>query len=427
MQEHTSACTFQLVWLQCICHLKEDIHLKKKLITGIAAAAVLTSTAIPAINHFPIAQSAQNHNALAATAAETAFLKKASRQAQKASKKYGVYPSVMIAQAIVESDWGQSTLATEANNLFGMKADDNWTGASLTLRTREENSKGKSYYINAAFRKYLTYEGSFDDNGKKLRLGVSWQPTRYSGAWIENASSYLAATKALTGTYATDHKYNQTLNSRITQYDLTQYDPVISNTVKSYKVGKSVSTYVWPTDHSVSAKESSVKRGQRVNVDKTITYYDGSKRMHIKNKGWVDGNTFSKSTALPASQSPKGVVSKNLMHDASVYDSKGKRIKKAGVLRAYRVLKTYGTKTIKGRKFYRIGKNSYVVAGNIDGDLRILSHDSCIYNGSGNRDNNLLYKKGRSVATFGSAVKIMGTKYYIVGIHQFIKAANFAK
>lgn len=397
------------------------------------AAATILSTAAPVINNLQITQNAKVQKAEAATSVESAFLKKAAKQAQKASKKYGVYPSVMIAQAIVESGWGQSTLATEANNLFGMKANDGWDGATYTAKTREETSSGKSYYINAAFRKYSSYEGSFDDNGKKLRLGVTWQPDRYKGAWIENASTYAAATKALTGTYATDHRYNLSLNERITKYDLTKYDPQISTQTKSYNVEKSGATYAWPTDHSVSAKSGSVKKGQTVTVDKTITYYNGSQRMHIAGKGWVNSTLFkagSQSSTEAVSQAPKNSdakVSKNLMHNAYVYDSKGKRITNVKTLKEDNVIDTYGTKTIKGKKYYRIGENQYIAAGNIDGTMRLLKHNAYVYNEYGNRDNNLKYKKGRSVATYGGAVKIAGKKYYKVGIREYVKKANFAK
>ncbi|HCX39735.1 MAG TPA: N-acetylmuramidase, partial [Lactobacillus acetotolerans] len=215
--------------------------MKKRLFTGFAAAVMLTSTAIPVTNKL-IAKTPVGTKKVSAASTSSAFLDTAAKQAQKASKKYGLYPSVMIAQAIVESNWGQSGLAVNANNLFGMKADDSWMGPTYTSKTREETSAGKSYYVNANFRKYSSYEGSFDDNGKKLREGVSWQPTRYQGAWIENASSYAAATKALTGTYATAHNYNTILNQRITAYDLTQYDPKVSNATANYTVKASGST-----------------------------------------------------------------------------------------------------------------------------------------------------------------------------------------
>lgn len=390
--------------------------------TGLVVAAIFSGVATP-LADAPVFNAAQNHTAKAATATENAFIKKAARQAQKAAKRYGVYPSVMIAQAIVESDWGKSGLAVNANNLFGMKANDSWDGQVYTARTREENSKGKSYYVNAKFRKYSSYEGSFDDNGKKLRLGVTWQPTRYEGTWIEDASSPAAATKSLTGTYATDHKYNQALDNQISRLDLIKYDPTISKTNKKYRVGKNAATYAWPTDHNVSAKAGSISKGKVVTVDKTITYYNGKKRMHIKGNGWVNSDVFTKAS----SQAPKSSkVNKTLMHTAYVYDAKGKRIKKRKALKEDKVIATYGKKTIKGRKFYRISKNEYVAAGNIDGTMRLLKHNAYVYNGSGNRDNNLRYKKNRSLATYGSAVKIMGKKFYKIGIHQYVKVANFA-
>lgn len=406
--------------------------MKKKLLTGLAAAAVISSVATPGLSNIPAVKSAKTHT-VKADSIQDAFLTKAATQAQKAAKRYGVYPSVMIAQAIVESDWGRSALATEANNLFGIKAGSDWTGATYYAKTREENSAGKSYYITAAFRKYSSYEGSFDDNGQKLRLGVSWQPERYQGAWIENASTYSQATKALTGTYATDHKYNQSLDSRIVQYNLNKYDPTISKTAKSYKVEKDAATYTWPTDHDVTTKSGSVKKGQTVNVDQTITYYNGSKRMHIAGKGWVNSSIFVKNSALPSTQAPKAndvsgdKVNKNLMHNAYVYNGKGQKIAGMKSLKEDNVIATYGTKNIKGKKYYKIGNDQYIAAGNVDGTMRLLKRNTYVYNGSGNRDNSLVYKKGSSLATYGSRVTIVGKKYYKIGINQYVKVANFVK
>ena len=401
--------------------------MKKKLLTGLAAATVLSSTVVTGLSSMPIATLSKNHT-VKADSVQDAFLNTAAKQAQKAAKRYGVYPSVMIAQAILESGWGRSTLAVEANNLFGIKAGADWTGPTYTARTREEDSKGKSYYINAAFRKYASYEDSFEDNGSKLRLGVSWQPDRYKGAWIENAATYAQATKALTGTYATDSKYDQSLNSRITEYNLNKYDPTISKTAKSHKVEKDAATYSWPTDHDVTSKSGSVKKGQTVNVDQTITYYNGTKRMHIAGQGWVNSDVFSKNSALPATQASKGTkVNKNLMHNAYVYDAKGKRIAGMKALKEDNVIATYGTKTINGKKYYRIGTDQYISAGNIDGTMRLLKRNTYVYNGSGNRDNDTKYKKGQSLNTYGSRVTIVNQKYYKIGINQYVKVANFVK
>lgn len=360
-------------------------------------------------------------------------MNKAAKQAVKAAKKYGTYPSVMIAQAIVESGWEQSALAVNANNLFGMKANG-WSGPTYSAKTREEGKDGKSYYITAAFRKYNSFEESFEDNGKKLRNGVTWQPLRYQGAWLENANTYAEATKALTGTYATDSKYDIALNSRITSHNLNQYDPVISKTTKHYTVEKLGSVYNWPTNHSVAKAVGSVNSGEKVTVTKTITFHDGSSRMYIEGKGWINGTSLTKgktTTSEPSTQAPKGAtkIEKNLMHNAYVYDAKGKEIKgkmyKINDEEGSKLIATYGTKTIEKKTYYRVGENEYIAAGNIDGTLRFLKHNAYVYNQYDNRDNTLKRKKNEQVATYGSAVKINGKKYYRIGIRQYIKKSNF--
>lgn len=150
------------------------------------------------------------------------FLNEAVPMAQKAASKYHLFTSVMLAQSILESGWGQSDLATQAHNLFGMKGDYN--GAYINYPTREWSQEQGYYVIYANFRQYPSYYESFADNGDKLRNGVSWNTSYYSGAWTENASSYREATAALQGKYATSPIYAQTLNGIIEQYNLTQYD-----------------------------------------------------------------------------------------------------------------------------------------------------------------------------------------------------------
>ena len=407
--------------------------MKKRLLTSFAAAAMLTSVAVPAVNTTMMNQ-ASSQRVSAATADQTAFLNKAAKQAVKAAKKYGTLPSVMIAQAITESGWGKSGLAVNANNLFGMKADGSWTGETYTTKTREEDKNGRSYYITATFRKYPSFEQSFEDNGSKLRNGVSWDPLRYKGTWIENASTYASATKALTGTYATDSKYDKALNSHITSSNLTKYDPVTVNTTRTYTAGKDSSTYNWPTAPSVAKAIGSVKAGEKVVVTKTITFHDGSSRMYIDGRGWVNGSVLDKSSSAtkePVTQAPKNVpaVSKNLMHNAYVYDQNGKKLKgkmfKTSDENGGKWINTYGTKTIKGKTYYRVGENEYIAAGNIDGSLRFLKKNAYVYNQYGNRDNNLKHKKNSQIATYGSAVTINGKKYYRVGIRQYIKKSNF--
>lgn len=79
-------------------------------------------------------------------------------------KKYGVLPSIAIGQAILESDWGESELASNYHNYYGIKADKSWKGAVIAFNTKENyNDK-----IRANFRAYSTVSESVEDLGKFL-------------------------------------------------------------------------------------------------------------------------------------------------------------------------------------------------------------------------------------------------------------------
>lgn len=158
----------------------------------------------------------------ATQAQQQAYLNKVVPIAQQVAQKYGVYTSVMLAQSILESNWGISDLATQANNYFGMKGDYN--GQSYTIKTREWSADKGSYYITADFRQYPSITASFEDNGNKLRNGLSWNTSYYKGTWKENTKSYQDATAWLQGRYATDNNYATALNNVIKTYNLTQYD-----------------------------------------------------------------------------------------------------------------------------------------------------------------------------------------------------------
>ncbi|HAC3259987.1 TPA_asm: 1,4-beta-N-acetylmuramoylhydrolase [Listeria monocytogenes] len=134
-----------------------------------------------------------------------------------------LYASVMIAQAILESAYGTSELGSAPNyNLFGIKGAYN--GQSYTKQTLEDDGKGNYYTITAKFRKYPSYHQSLEDYAKVIRNGPSWNSNYYSKVWKSNTNSYKDATKALTGTYATDTSYATKLNDLISRYNLTQYD-----------------------------------------------------------------------------------------------------------------------------------------------------------------------------------------------------------
>lgn len=123
----------------------------KKADPTIAHSAVVQASSTDPIQP-TIVESSNNY---VSPAQQQAFLAQAVPMAQQAAAKYNVYASVMLAQAIIESAWGTSDLATMGNNLFGMKGDYN--GSSISLPTSEWSASQGYYYINAAFRKYPAY------------------------------------------------------------------------------------------------------------------------------------------------------------------------------------------------------------------------------------------------------------------------------
>lgn len=166
--------------------------------------------------------------------------------AQTLANQMNLYPSVMIAQMALESNYGTSGLTQSANNLFGVKGS--YGGKSIVLKTQEQKGK-KLVTIKDHFRSYPSKWASMVDYTKVM------QGSHLSGAWVSNTSNYRQATRALQGVYATDRYYSSKLNAIIAQYGLTRYDTKQAKTTKvSYKV-KSTSTSGRVT-HTVRAGET---------------------------------------------------------------------------------------------------------------------------------------------------------------------------
>ena len=182
-------------------------------VTAVSVAAPL----IPTVN--VQADTVQYSNA----SSQQQFINQIAPHAQSVANANDLYASVMMAQAILESAWGKSTLAQAPNyNLFGIKGSYN--GQTVYMNTLEFLN-GQWVTKNEPFRRYPSFAESFMDNARTLR-NVSFQSGvyYYAGAWKSNTTSYRDATAWLTGRYATDPNYATSLNRIIETYGLTQYD-----------------------------------------------------------------------------------------------------------------------------------------------------------------------------------------------------------
>ena len=159
--------------------------------------------------------SASSATAAPGSAAQRAFINQIAPGAIAAQQTYGVPAAVTIAQAIDESGWGQSALASEDHNLFGIKGTG--PAGSVALPTQEVYD-GQTVNITADFRVYHDVAQSIDDHGKLLAESGS-----YSAAMASKQSPNSFA-NALTGVYATDPGYGSQLIDLMRKYNLYRYD-----------------------------------------------------------------------------------------------------------------------------------------------------------------------------------------------------------
>lgn len=174
---------------------------------------------------------------------EIEFIKTVGPLAAADMKKTGVLASVTIAQAILESGYGTTDLARNANNFFGMKCSlsgntwaSAWDGTSeYTKKTAEQKTDGTVYYVTADFRKYPDMETSINDHSLYLVGAKNGSKLRYEGL-VGETDPKTAAQIIKDGGYATDITYVDKLCNIIERYDLTQYDVKEEVTDMSKKV-----------------------------------------------------------------------------------------------------------------------------------------------------------------------------------------------
>jgi hypothetical protein len=131
--------------------------------------------------------------------------------------QHKILPSLTLAQAILESAWGKSSLASKYHNLFGIKGS--YHGMSVNMPTYEEYG-GRYVMINDRFRRYPDNNASVQDHTDFLV-----QNRRYHnliGVRDANTATYLIRADG----YATASSYTSSLRSVINTYDLTRYDRV---------------------------------------------------------------------------------------------------------------------------------------------------------------------------------------------------------
>lgn len=139
------------------------------------------------------------------------YIKKYRELAVEEMKKYHIPASITLAQGLLESGAGQSTLARKSNNHFGIKCGSDWEGRTVR---HDDDARGE------CFRAYKHPKQSYEDHSKFL-AGRS----RYASLFKLKITDYKGWARGLKKAgYATDPRYAQRLIDIIELYDLHKYD-----------------------------------------------------------------------------------------------------------------------------------------------------------------------------------------------------------
>lgn len=186
--------------------------------------------------------------------------------AVKKQKEYKIPASITLAQGILESGSGNSSLARKANNHFGIKCHKGWKGKTYIM---DDDAK------NECFRKYRKAEDSYRDHSLFLT-----QRGRYSSLFDLKITDYKGWAYGLKAAgYATNPKYPQLLIKIIEKYNLNKFDAKSNKKVKTSKKEKSKNKETYKTISVANFKQvDSWQSGRKI-------YKNNGRKLIIIKKG----------------------------------------------------------------------------------------------------------------------------------------------
>ena len=146
------------------------------------------------------------------------FIEQIAKCVKKYAYVYGIeVHSPIIAQAILESGWGKSGLASKYHNYFGLKCGSSWKGKSVNMATKEEYKVGTLTNIRDNFRVYDSMEAGIKGYFDFINT------SRYANLkGVKSPEEYVRRIKA--DGYATSSKYVDNIMRVIRDNKLTRFD-----------------------------------------------------------------------------------------------------------------------------------------------------------------------------------------------------------
>ncbi|MEG2788621.1 MAG: glucosaminidase domain-containing protein [Romboutsia sp.] len=134
--------------------------------------------------------------------------------------KFNILPSITIAQAILESNWGESELSSKYNNLFGIKAHSSWKGHSVNVETSEHYNQ----IIKDEFRAYKSKSDSLKDHAKFLSENPRYKEVLKKPTYIQQSQELQNAGYSTVSDENGNLTYKKLIDQIIQQYNLQLID-----------------------------------------------------------------------------------------------------------------------------------------------------------------------------------------------------------
>lgn len=258
---------------------------KKKVVVTTASAVKKESTPIaepkPAKPVKPLLEKDDSETLIATSKVNVSkntvedYINLYSGAAMQSMKTYGIPASIKLAQGILESGSGNGTLCRTANNHFGIKCKEEWTGETVSHTDDAPDE---------CFRKYHSAMESYNDHSEFLANRVY-----YKNLFTLDKSDYSAWAKGLKKAgYATDPRYPQKLISIIERYKLYEYDLKVLGS--DYQFVAKKTDEVVATNYGAQAQTYTVQAGDTLFA---ICQKFNSSVDHIKQLNSLNSNNLS--------------------------------------------------------------------------------------------------------------------------------------
>lgn len=271
----------------------------KKGSAVVGTALVAVSVAAPLLNTHEVEAVEGKTTATTSNVDKKAFINEISNEIKPLAEKHDLYASIMIAQAIVESDWGQTDYAKAPYyNLFGLEGQYQGKSAMLDKKDPETGTTEKK-----EMKQYGSYKEAIEDYIEILKTtSRDGNENYFSGTWRSNAKDYQTAAAALEGRFNDDKDYVQKLVSTIQEHDLTSYDatePVVPPVAQP-----AVETPAQPVQYTVQSGDTvgSIAAQFGISVEDFLAWNNVSDSNIYAGQTVVVGNGTVTEAAAPVAQ-----------------------------------------------------------------------------------------------------------------------------